>query len=377
MKGKNKSFIMVSIAGVLASSLLVLNTLENADKDSKNEEPIIKNQNTEWKYLDKFQLLEYTEEEIDYIKLQLTEDEILYLSSIDYKIDILSLIKSPSFIRENFLEYLHYISNINDHYEIDLVVLIVNQDSSLPYSSKLGKIMQEKYYIPDRVNRYLNYEADDLTVVIENVNSNLDYDYYTNIKNTDISKEILLIANKYYKLKSDYYYGNLVTLKSGYSNVSGAQLSEVAANAFYQLVDAAKQEGLEIRNISAYRSYNRQNSIYNNYRNQNGQSWADKWSARPGHSEHQTGLALDVGLKGSYSLGDFENTKEFYWMLDNAYKYGFILRYPKDKQHITGYGYEPWHYRYVGVEAARYIQENKISFEEYYAYFVENSINYK
>lgn len=368
---------MVSIAGVLASSLLVLNTLENADKDSKNEEPIIKNQNTEWKYLDKFQLLEYTEEEIDYIKLQLTEDEILYLSSIDYKIDILSLIKSPSFIRENFLEYLHYISNINDHYEIDLVVLIVNQDSSLPYSSKLGKIMQEKYYIPDRVNRYLNYEADDLTVVIENVNSNLDYDYYTNIKNTDISKEILLIANKYYKLKSDYYYGNLVTLKSGYSNVSGAQLSEVAANAFYQLVDAAKQEGLEIRNISAYRSYNRQNSIYNNYRNQNGQSWADKWSARPGHSEHQTGLALDVGLKGSYSLGDFENTKEFYWMLDNAYKYGFILRYPKDKQHITGYGYEPWHYRYVGVEAARYIQENKISFEEYYAYFVENSINYK
>ena len=98
---------------------------------------------------------------------------------------------------------------------------------------------------------------------------------------------------------------------------------------------------------------------------------ADTYSARPGFSEHHTGLAIDIdNIKTSYT--DFDKTKEFIWMQENAYKYGFILRYPEDKVDITGYIYEPWHYRYVGVEAAKYIYENNMTLEEYYALFLDN-----
>ena len=88
-------------------------------------------------------------------------------------------------------------------------------------------------------------------------------------------------------------------------------------------------------------------------------------SARKGHSEHQTGLAVDVSdIFGEYD--DFANTKEFEWMMDNAYKYGFILRYPKYKTDITGFKYEPWHYRYIGIDMAKYLYNNNLTLEEYY-----------
>ena len=159
-------------------------------------------------------------------------------------------------------------------------------------------------------------------------------------------------------------------MDKAYDNKNGSKLNKEAYAAFQKLVDAGEKEGYHIRNNSAYRSYNTQSGLYNNYKNSNGLTWADKWSARPGHSEHQTGLALDVGVKNEYSLGKFESSPEFTWMKNNAHLYGFILRYPKGKEYITGYGYEPWHYRYVGVDVATYIYENNITYEEYYAYFV-------
>ena len=91
-----------------------------------------------------------------------------------------------------------------------------------------------------------------------------------------------------------------------------------------------------------------------------------KCSAKPGHSEHQTGLAVDImGSNNDYNL--FAESKEFEWMKNNAYKYGFILRYPEHKENITGFKYEPWHYRYVGKDVAKYIYENKLSLEEYFS----------
>ena len=182
-----------------------------------------------------------------------------------------------------------------------------------------------------------------------------------------------MIVNKYYYLEKNYYYGELVKMDSKYDNQNSNMLNSIAYEAFKKLVDQAEIEGYHIRNNSAYRSYDTQNSLYNNYKKNNGISYADKWSARPGFSEHQTGLALDVGVESKYSVGKFENSREFTWMKENSYKYGFILRYPKGKEYITGYSYEPWHYRYVGVDAATYIYENNITFEEYYAYFVENN----
>ena len=113
--------------------------------------------------------------------------------------------------------------------------------------------------------------------------------------------------------------------------------------------------------VSGYRSYYDQKSTYNYWVSVYGQKDADTISARPGHSEHQTGLAFDItSLNSSYG-----ETEEGIWLRENCFKYGFIIRYPKGKEHITGYAYEPWHIRYVGVEHATYIMNNNLTLEEY------------
>lgn len=126
----------------------------------------------------------------------------------------------------------------------------------------------------------------------------------------------------------------------------------------------AKKLGYNIIATSTYRSYDYQKKLYNNYVKEKGLYYADMASARAGHSEHQTGLAVDVA-DITLDYDNFEQTKEFIWMKNNAHKYGFILRYPKAKFHITGFKYEPWHYRYVGVSLANYLYKNNITLDEY------------
>ena len=116
--------------------------------------------------------------------------------------------------------------------------------------------------------------------------------------------------------------------------------------------------------------YNEQKKIYDDYSSWYGEEDADKKAARAGYSEHQTGLAVDIQSYCSQNK-DFEECEEFTWLTNNAYKYGFILRYPKDKEYLTGYKYESWHYRYVGKKVSKYIHDNDITFDEYYAYFVK------
>lgn len=127
----------------------------------------------------------------------------------------------------------------------------------------------------------------------------------------------------------------------------------------------AKNDGYTIIAVSTYRSYEYQDRLYKNYVKEKGLYYADMCSARAGHSEHQTGLAVDVA-DISLDYDNFEKTKEFKWMTNNAYKYGFILRYPIAKFHITGFKYEPWHYRFVGTDIAKFIYENNLTLEEYY-----------
>lgn len=314
----------------------------------------------------------YSEEEISVLKEDLSSTEIEKLYEYDYLPFLIDLVNMENYKSKNMISYINYINEIDDSYDLNSVIYLVNNDINYSYSEKLVSIVQSKYFVMSRLDRYMTYENEDISTIITNVNSNLDYEFYTNIMPTDTTKQTLLITNKYYYLEEDYYYGELVEMDSKYDNKSGSMLNSDAYRAFKELVDDAEKEGYHIRNNSAYRSYDIQEGLYNNYKNTNGIKWADKWSARPGHSEHQTGLALDVGVKNEYSLGKFESSKEFIWMKNNSYKYGFILRYPKGKEYITGYGYEPWHYRYVGIEAATYIYENDITFEEYYAYVVES-----
>jgi serine-type D-ala-D-ala carboxypeptidase len=312
----------------------------------------------------------YQDIEIGTIRSKLTSNQITELSNYSYLSYLVDLINANDFKSDYLARYISYIQNIQSDYSIDDVIYLVNNDITYEYSQKLVDIVRSKYFLKSRLERYMKYDSDDINTIITNVNSNLDYDFYTNIQKSDTSKGNLIIVNKYYQLDNDYYYGELVTMDKAYDNKNGSKLNKEAYAAFQKLVDAGEKEGYHIRNNSAYRSYNTQSGLYNNYKNSNGLTWADKWSARPGHSEHQTGLALDVGVKNEYSLGKFESSPEFTWMKNNAHLYGFILRYPKGKEYITGYGYEPWHYRYVGVDVATYIYENNITYEEYYAYFV-------
>ena len=225
--------------------------------------------------------------------------------------------------------------------------------------------IEKSNYIEDNYERYLAYKkkhsdySDDM--VITYVNIGLDHDFYTNMEETDMSDGYLIICNKYHKLK-DNYVPDLVSL-DGYG---GGQMERVAASHFKEMVKAAKNDGVSIYNVSGYRSYNTQKNLYNNYVSRDGVVKADTYSARAGTSEHQTGLATDVNSVST----SFENTNAFKWLEKNSYKYGFILRYPKGKEHITGYMYEPWHYRYVGIDAALVVYQENITYDEYYATYV-------
>lgn len=319
-------------------------------------------------YIEELRALGYSEETIQTLQEKLTVEQMDKLTEYDYVAVLLDIINDPDFQVERLEDYLsHYEPGMNG----SALVYLINNNISYTYNEKLASIMNHPYFIVKNLERYLNYDAEDVNTIIQVVNSNTDREFYTQIQPTDLSKGTLLITNKYYQLKEDYVNEDLVTIDSKYSNRSGQKLNKEAYQAFQKLVDAGEEDGVSIRNLSAYRSYSYQNNLYQGYLKDHGQEWTDKWSARPGHSEHQTGLALDVAVKGQQSFDGFENTEEFAWLQENAYRFGFILRYPENKTAITGYGYEPWHYRYVGVEAATYIYEHDITFEEYYAYFVE------
>ncbi len=155
----------------------------------------------------------------------------------------------------------------------------------------------------------------------------------------------ILIANKSYPLPEDYNPGE----------------DPEALAALYRMFDAAAADGCSMHIDSGFRSYATQTWLYNSYVQRDGVSEADRYSARPGYSEHQSGLAFDINDTSSA----FASTPEAYWLAKNAYKYGFILRYPEGKESITGYMFEPWHYRYVGVEKAKLIYDSGLTLEEY------------
>ena len=188
-------------------------------------------------------------------------------------------------------------------------------------------------------------------------------EFYKNIKLIKNPDDILVLVNKNNQLPSNHMPKELESISLKYAN-KDKYLKKVAKIAFETLSEDAAKLGYCIIAVSAYRDYNYQNELFNYYIKEKGIDYALDCSAKPGHSEHQSGLAVDVeGSNKDYD--NFENSKEFIWMKNNAHKYGFILRYPKGKEHITGFKYEPWHYRYVGIKVAKYIYDNNLTLEEY------------
>lgn len=240
---------------------------------------------------------------------------------------------------------------------------------------KIEKLKSIPYYKKEYQKRYLEYQKENPNLSVENivtyVNIGIDKPYYTNTKKEENLNTNLILVNKYNYLTEDYIPENLEPIDIAYAR-SGMQLVREAKEAFETLSEDAKKEGKNIIAMSSYRSYDYQVNLYNNYVATDGKEAADTYSARAGYSEHQTGLAVDVYNK-VLPYTSFEETEEFNWMQENAYKYGFILRFPKDKVNITGYQYESWHYRYVGKEAAKYIHNHDLTLEEYYVKKVEKN----
>ena len=187
--------------------------------------------------------------------------------------------------------------------------------------------------------------------------------FYQNVKIIKNPDDLLVIVNKNNKLPNNFIPKNLQKINLDYSN-DNKYLVKEACIQFEKLGFEAKKYGYKILAVSAYRSEEYQKKLFENYTKEKGTEHTLLYSAKPGHSEHQTGLAVDVmGSNNDYNL--FEKSIEFDWMVNNAHKFGFILRYPQNKTNITGFAYEPWHYRYVGKEAAKYIYKNQITLEEY------------
>ena len=185
----------------------------------------------------------------------------------------------------------------------------------------------------------------------------------------DIKNGLLILVNKQHAVDKEYKPSDLTAIKYYAQDRSpnSRYMRAEAAEAFNKMSEAAAKEGYTIVVTTAYRSYDFQKSLYDSYVKNSGQAAADRFSAQPGKSEHQTGLSADVSSPSvNYQLTkDYINTPEGKWLNDNAYKFGFIIRFPEGKEAITGYMYEPWHVRYVGQTAATEIYQKGITLEEY------------
>lgn len=182
------------------------------------------------------------------------------------------------------------------------------------------------------------------------------------------SSEYQILVNKTHSINKNYEPKDLQTANPRIKGGSQYQeLRKPVAKAFKRLSDAAGEKGLTIKLVSAYRPYSYQKHLFEKYVDKDGRYQAEQYSAEPGHSEHQTGLAADVSSPSvNYNLVQaYGTTEEGKWLAKNAHKYGFIIRFLKGKEKITGYDYEPWHIRYVGKAAAKEIYKQKLTLEEY------------
>ncbi|MEO3946195.1 M15 family metallopeptidase [Gorillibacterium sp. CAU 1737] len=180
-----------------------------------------------------------------------------------------------------------------------------------------------------------------------------------------------VLVNKEYALPDDYSPDDLVYPDVPFlfkEKIEKRMMRKEAAAALEKLFAAAKQDGIYLAGVSAYRSHATQTAVFNRYVEKDGEEKAKTYSAVPGHSEHETGLAIDVsGSDGKFAAEPgFADTPEAEWLAAHATEYGFIIRYPEGKEAITGYTYEAWHLRYVGEEISKEIGEKGITLEEYY-----------
>ncbi|MBQ9011305.1 MAG: M15 family metallopeptidase [Bacilli bacterium] len=283
--------------------------------------------------------------------------------------------------------YTHYTSNEYKleklgYSEKEINILLKKDDKILKkaltkYDEYLIPLTNQKYFLWKNYKTYKEYinklqkETNniDYKKVITNVNTKRNYDFYTHTVKTNMDKGNAILVNKYYSLPEAYAPKDIVNVSNQHS-YGTVQIKSEVYDAFKEMFNAAKKENITLIINSGYRDYASQEKVYNQYKETKGEEYADSIAARPDFSEHQTGLALDIITYGA-SGTTFDTTDAFKWLDKNANKYGFILRYPKNQEDITGYSYESWHFRYIGKNLASKVKQSNLTYDEYYAYYIE------
>ena len=242
---------------------------------------------------------------------------------------------------------------------------------------KIISLLEQKYFLEKNLEDYKEYinknNETDYAKVISIVNVHANHKWYQLELNTNKDLGMLMNVNKFYALSETYTPENLknIDLTYAYGEEGENKLIDYAYDKFLELWQAANDQGFYLMVTSSYRDYESQKEIYDYRVSTWGERKADETAARPGHSEHQTGLVIDMTSKTEPLADSFTDSEAYEWLKENAYKYGFIERYPEGKTYLTGYNPESCHWRYVGLEAAKTMHDEDITFDEYYAFYIE------
>lgn len=259
----------------------------------------------------------------------------------------------------------HLLDNLGEQY---IEFIIKNE-----YDENYIKILNNKYFLEKNFLKYIEYEKyhedDEIDNIIAIVNVHANFGWYNASIESDVGNEFMVLVNKFYHLNGDFSRDDIVNIPLSYA-YDDNKVSKVVLDAYLEMRKDIKEEmNVNLMVNSSYRSYQEQEEIYEEFKKVS-QKYADSYAARPGYSEHQTGLAIDITSLEHKLVKDFKESAEYEWLKNNCYKYGFILRYPEDKEFLTGYSTESWHFRYVGLDVAKIIHDENITFDEYHAYYV-------
>ncbi len=327
----------------------------------------------------------YSEEVITTMKEQNIYDEIM---KQDYSQTVEKMIEENKYKSEYLKEYIKI--NLQEREDFaNLVNLFLNKNYNAEEINNIfeylndtnQKKLTEMDYIDlkeyfkisnmevDKIDRYETYQKEKKVSVndaVTKVNIGLDLEFYSEIETIKDPDSYTTLLNKYRGLPENYVPEDLTSLSIN----KNYKLRKEAAEAYENLQSAALLDNVKFYPFSAYRTKAYQNNLYTNYAKRDGTSAADTYSARPRHSEHELGLAVDIRSDG---LSDNLTDEHYTWMLNNSYKYGFIVRYAKGSTPITGYIEEPWHLRFLGVDVATDVHEKGITFDEYYDLYLKEN----
>ncbi len=335
----------------------------------------------------KLKKLNYSDNAIKYIIRKGVENDTLshgYSEFIDKTID------QKDFMVENLKTYLdlNYFEKSNDislvnklieiGYSVDDINLVLKSGNNTTIKAfseetkydKLSDFLKYDYAKLSLLDRYIEYKASNVCTykdAVVRVNIGLDNEFYE--KYNDVNTfSLTMIVNKYNKLSESFVPDDLVDVPSNLLiSKTKEKANRVVVEAFEKMAtDLHNETTKKIYLSNAYRSYEEQEKTYNTLLKQKGENYVKNSVSKPGFSEHQTGLIINID-----TVGEFNGSIEKEWLKNNAHKYGFILRYPEKKEEITGYKGITKQYRYVGEEIATYIAKNNITFEEYYAMFLD------